>query len=337
LVCMPRKSRIDASGALHHIIARGIERSRIFENNADRDNFLARLEDILKESGTACYAWALIPNHFHLLLRTGALPISTIMRRLLTGYALWYNRRHQRHGHLFQNRYKSILCQEDSYLLELVRYIHLNPLRAGLAHDIKQLERYQYCGHSVLMAKRKNDWQDTDKILGMFGDKAGPARRTYRAFVEKGILHGKRPDLIGGGLVRSAGGWAAVKALKKAKIFQKSDERILGDGDFVERVLANANEAMERKYDLESRGLTLDKVADRVAEVLGMKPEDVWAAGRYRRIVEARSLLCYWAVRELGITMSSLARKLKISVPAVSKSTIRGKKLAKDRKYMLVE
>ncbi|MBT9438945.1 MAG: transposase [Desulfobacterales bacterium] len=334
---MPRKSRIDASGALHHIIGRGIERSRIFENNADRENFLARLGDILKETGTACYAWALIPNHFHLLLRTGALPISTIMRRLLTGYALWYNRRHQRHGHLFQNRYKSILCQEDIYLLELVRYIHLNPLRAGLVQDIKQLERYQYCGHSVLMAKTKNDWQNTDKVLGMFGDKAGTARRTYRAFVEKGIPHGKRPDLTGGGLVRSAGGWAAVKALKKAKIFQKSDERILGDGDFVERVLANANEAMERKYDLASRGFTLDKVADRVAEVLGMKPEDVWAAGRYRHIVEARSLLCYWAVRELRITMSSLARKLKISVPTVSKSAIRGEKLAKDRKYMLVE
>jgi len=187
------------------------------------------------------------------------------------------------------------------------------------------------------MSKRKNDWQNTNKVLGMFGDKAGPARRTYRAFVEKGIPHGKRPDLTGGGLVRSAGGWAAVKALKKAKIFQKSDERILGDGNFVESVLASANEAMERKYDLESRGFTLDKVATRVAEVLGMNPEDVWATGRCRHIVEARSLLCYWAVRELKITMSSLARKLKISVPAVSKSAIRGEKLAKDRKYMLLE
>jgi REP element-mobilizing transposase RayT len=334
---VPRKSRIDAPGALHHIIARGIERRQIFENNADRDNFLTRLADILKETKTACYAWALIPNHFHLLLRTGTVSISMIMRRLLTGYALWYNRRHRRYGHLFQNRYKSILCQEDTYLLELVRYIHLNPLRAGLVRDMKQLERYQYCGHSVLMAKRKNDWQDTDKVLGMFGEKAGPARRAYRAFVENGITQGKRSDLTGGGLVRSAGGWAAVKALKTAKIFQKSDERILGDGDFVESVLASANEAMERKYDLQSRGFTLDKVTARVAEVLGVKPEDVWASGRYRHIVESRSLLCYWSVRELGITMSSLARKLQISVPAVSKSVIRGEKLAKAGKYALIE
>ena len=333
---MPRKSRIDAPGALHHIIARGIEKRRIFENNADRDNFLARLGDILKETGPDCYAWALMPNHFHLLLRTGTVSISTIMRRLLTGHALWYNRRHRRDGHLFQNRYKSILCQEESYLLELVRYIHLNPLRAGIVQDMKQLDGYQYCGHSALMAKTESDWQDTDKILGMFGDKAGPARYAYRAFVEEGITQEKRPDLTGGGIVRSAGGRAAVKTLKKANISQKSDERILGDGDFVERVLASANETMERKYYLESRGFNLDKVAARVAEVLGMKQEDVWAMGKYRHIVDARSLLCYWAVREMGITMSPLARKLNISVPAVSKSTIRGEKLAKAGKYSLV-
>ncbi|MEA2038756.1 MAG: transposase, partial [Thermodesulfobacteriota bacterium] len=130
--------------------------------------------------------------------------------------------------------------------------------------------------------------------------------------------------------------WAEVKALKKAKISQKSDERILGDGDFVERVLASANEAMERKYYLESRGFNLDKVAARVAEVLGTKQENVWAVGKYRHIVYARSLLCYWAVREMGITMSSLALKLNISVSAVSKSTIRGQKLAKAGKYSLM-
>ncbi len=285
---------------------------------------MARLGDILKETKTGCYAWALIPNHFHLLLRTGTVSISTIMRRLLTGHAIWYNRRHRRDGHLFQNRYKSILCQEENYLLELVRYIHLSPLRAGIVQNTKQLEGYQYCGHGVLMAKRKNDWQDTDQILGMFDDKASTAKYAYKAFVEKGITQGKRSDLTGGGFVRSAGGWAEVKVLKKATISRKSDERILGDGDFVERVLASANKAMERKFYLESHGFNLDKVAARVAEVLGMKQEDVWAMGKYRHIVNARSLLCFWAVREMGITMSSLARKLNISVPAISKSTIRG-------------
>ena len=101
---MPRKARIDPPGALHYIICRGIERRKIFNDDADRDNFMERLGTILKETSTPCYGWALIPNHFHLLLRTGKVPISTVMRRLLTGYAVSFNRRHRRYGHLFQNR-----------------------------------------------------------------------------------------------------------------------------------------------------------------------------------------------------------------------------------------
>lgn len=136
---MPRKSRIDAAGALHHVIMRGIEHSKIFRDDADRDDFLRRLSLILKDTKTVCYAWALIPNHIHLLLKTGKSSLSLVMRRLLTGYAVSYNRRYKRHAHLFQNRYKSILCQEDSYFLELVRYIHLNPFRAGIVSDMSSL------------------------------------------------------------------------------------------------------------------------------------------------------------------------------------------------------
>ena len=157
---MPRKARIDAPGALHHIIVRGIERRKIFRDDSDRDNFLKRLGNVLTETETPCFAWALIPNHSHLLLRTGITAIATVMRRLLTGYAVSFNRRHRRHGQLFQNRYKSILCQEELYLLELVRYIHLNPLRAGLVAELKSLDNYPYSGHRVLMGKLTHVWQD---------------------------------------------------------------------------------------------------------------------------------------------------------------------------------
>jgi putative transposase len=128
------------------------------------------------------------------------------MRRLLTGYALWYNRTHRRHGHVFQNRFKSILCQEDVYLLELVRYIHLNPIRARLVEDMDDLGWYPYCGHSVMMGKLKKAWQHAEGVLGMFGEKVRAARRAYRAYVERGIGEGRRPDLAGGGLLRSSGG-----------------------------------------------------------------------------------------------------------------------------------
>ena len=235
---MPRKARIDAPGALHHIICRGIERRKIFSDNADRDNFLERLGIILNETSTPCYGWALIPNHFHLLLRSGNVSISTVMRRLLTGYAVSFNRRHRRYGHLFQNRFKSILCQEDPYLKELVGYIHLNPLRARIISDLKDLAKYPYGGHSVLMGKQKRDFQDVDYVLGLFGDKVSEARRRYREYVRKRIELGRRPELVGGGLVRSSGGWGVLKAMSKARIHLKGDERILGESDFVKEVLS---------------------------------------------------------------------------------------------------
>ena len=150
---MPRKARLDAPGVLHHIIVRGIERRKIFRDDSDRDDFLKRLGGILRKSQTPCFAWALMPNHFHLLLRTGLTPLSNVMRRLLTGYAVTFNLRHRRSGHLFQNRYKSIVCQEEAYLLELVRYIHLNPMRAKLVADLNALDRYRFCGHGPLMGK----------------------------------------------------------------------------------------------------------------------------------------------------------------------------------------
>ena len=117
----------------------------------------------------------------------GTTPLATLMRRLLTGYAVYFNRRHRRHGQLFQNRYKSIICQEDAYLKELVRYIHLNPLRAKIVDDVSELNSYAYCGHSVLMGKRKHAWQDTGYVLSYFGKSIREARKRYLAYVKEGI------------------------------------------------------------------------------------------------------------------------------------------------------
>jgi len=332
---MPRQSRIDAPGALHHIIARGIERKKIFKDDVDRDDFLERLETILSQTQTACFAWALIPNHFHLLLRTGTTPISTVMRRLLTGYAVFYNFRHRRHGHLFQNRYKSILCQEDSYLLELVRYIHLNPLRASVVKEQRALNKYPYCGHSCILGKKTNKWQDKDYILKLFSSKKNVAIRKYSEFVKKGIEQGKRSDLVGGGLIRSAGGWSAIKALRRAGAYQKGDERILGDNDFVKKVLVQAKENYERKYHLKTKGFNFEKVQRRVAKLRDIKPEQVLATGKYKKTVTARSLLCFWATSELGMSQTELSRRLKISQPAVSLSVKRGEQLALRHNYSL--
>ena len=273
---------------------------------------------------------ALIPNHFHLMLKTGKVPVATVMRRLLTGHALRYNRRHRRSGHLFQNRYKSILCQEDTYFLELVRYIHLNPLRAKLVRELTELDKYSFSGHRAIMGGHINDWQDTDAVLQLFGEKVYDARSQYRAYVEKGIAIGRREDLIGGGLIRSHGGWANVKAMRRAKIFEKADERILGDGDFIQNVLAAAEENMKRCYAFQANGVNLESLAERVAEIFDIASSELWIPGKHRWRVRAKSVLCYWAVRDLEVSMSELSRRMSISVMAISNAVQRGEKIVKE-------
>ncbi len=326
---MPRKARIDAPGALHHIICRGIERKKIFRGDKDRDNFIDRLGNILLDTSTTCFAWALIPNHFHLLLQTGSTPIATVMRRLLTGYAVTFNKRYKRHGQLFQNRYKSILCEEETYLLELVRYIHLNPFRSGLAKSMMALDSFPYSGHGALIGKIELEWQNTDVILGMFGKRVSDSRRRYRKFVQDGTAVGRRPELTGGGLIRSLGGWKEAKKIGKMERV-KGDERILGSSDFVEEILRLSEEKMKRTDRLKLAGYDLDTLAADVADLFDLEPDRIFGAGKYPRLVQARSLFCYWGVRELGMTATFLAEKLNLSQPAVSLAVKRGEKLAKE-------
>src|SRR5574337_1349977 len=174
---MPRQPRLDAPGALHHVMARGIDRIKVFQTVDDRTDFVNRLAALCQAGQMVVYAWALMPNHFHLLVRTAKRPLFQSMRKLLTGDVVNFNRRHKRYGHLFQNRYKSIICEEQPYLLELVRYIHLNPLRAGLVPDLAGLDHYRWCGHSRLMGHRGEAWQDVAYVLGLFGGRVGQARR----------------------------------------------------------------------------------------------------------------------------------------------------------------
>ena len=166
---MPRLARLDAPGILHHVIIREIERKSIFRDTTDKENLVDRLSQLIPQTQTRCYAWVLLCNHAHFLLRSGPDGLVGLMQRLLTGYAVSFNQRHRRHGQLFQNRYKSIICQEDAYLLELVRYIHLNPLRAGMVENFKALTDYPFSGHRLLSGTGECSWKDDAFVLGCFG------------------------------------------------------------------------------------------------------------------------------------------------------------------------
>ncbi len=183
----------------------------------DREDFVNRLEALATSEAVLVYAWSLMPNHLHLLVRTGKISLSQNMRSLMSGYAGYFNRRHRRVGHVFQNRFKSIVCDEEGYLLELVRYLHLNPVRAKVVKNVKELDRYPYSGHSALMDRVSRPWQQTEAVLERFSDRLQEARQAYREFILAAAVQGRWPDLMGGGLLRSYGGWLGVSALRRGR------------------------------------------------------------------------------------------------------------------------
>lgn len=309
---MPRAARIDYPGLVQHVIIRGIERRKIFRDDQDRRSFLDRFSGLLEQTGTACLAWALLDNHAHFLLRTGPTPLARFMRRLLTGYAVSFNLRHHRSGHLFQNRYKSIVCEEEPYLLELVRYIHLNPLRAGAVADVEALGRYRWCGHGVLLGRHALRGQVTDEILQRFANRVQRARHAYLQFVADGVAQGFRDELAGGGLHRSTQG---AREAEGVCVF---DQRVLGSGEFVDQVLQQA------KQPPRLAPMPLAEVLLHVSHHFDIPAESLRQRKRSRSVCEARSLLCYFAVREMAISGEQVGRLLNISRAAVSFAASRG-------------
>jgi len=255
---------------------------------------------------------------------------------LLTGYVVSFNRRHARHGPLFQNRFKSIVCQEDIYLKELVRYIHLNPLRAGIVPDLSRLTSYKYGGHSALMGSRDCAWMDTAYVFSHFGKAIPAARRAYGAYVREGVESGRRPELVNGGLIRSSGGWEAVKISRwEGAERLKGDQRILGEDEFVLNVLKEASETFERRHAMKRLGYDLTAVEDRVCELLHIERGVIFSKSREKVKADARALFCFWAVRELGHGQQELARKLGMTQPGVGYAVLRGEVISKMNQYQL--
>ncbi len=323
---MPRLARLDAPGVLHHVMGRGIEKRKIFFGDQDRNDFLSRLAVLGEEKWMDIYAWALLPNHFHLLCRTRGMPLAAIMRKLLTGYVVNFNIRHRRHGHLFQNRYKSIVCQEESYLAALVRYIHLNLLRAGITKGVTELNSCPWSGHSAILGKIKRPWQDTDYVLSYFG-KGGTGRRNYVRFVEEGIPLGRRPEMTGGGLVRSLGGWSEVLALRARSDRQASDQRILGDGEFVEAVWKEVDERGRDNLRINRQKATLEDLAEKVCRLHGVQVNELRAGSRRSGVINARRDFSRVAVNLLGYAGAEAARYLGVTNSCVTRITSQGVEL----------
>ena len=326
-VYMPRGPRLDVEGALQHVMARGIERRELFRSDRDREDFLSRVAVLVPDTGAAIYAWSLMPNHFHLLVRSGPAGLSTFMRRLQTGYASAFNRRHRRSGHLFQNRFKSILVEDGPYLLELVRYIHLNPMRAGLVRNLRELDGYRWSGHAVLLGKRKAAWQDTEQVLLQFGETRGRAVRAYRDFVSEGVSLGWRSELAASGRIGRTSGDEAVETLEPDRDGRHVGEGILGSGKFVEEICKQVEGRAQRRLGPEEVQFALEGALGKVCRKHGVGAEQVRGPGRERAVSWARAELAYEAVRRQGIAAKAVARFLSVSPAAISQMVVRAGKL----------
>lgn len=320
---MPRQARLDIPGALHHIMLRGINKSSIFEDDQDRKQFLDRLEKNVTSAGAKVYAWVLMTNHVHILFKSGKLGISYVMRRQLTWYAQYYNRRHKRFGHLFENRYKSVLCDEDNYLLALIRYIHLNPIRAGIVRTLEDLERDPWCGHGAVTGKQECPWMDCDYVLAQFGDTRRKAGNEYRRFVAEGIDMGRQPELTGGGLIRSKGGWSQVVSARRSGQKEECDERILGSGEFVDAILKEAEEKALRQLKLRRTGKTLSKIIDQECERVQISPKELKGGSRRRDVSALRIKIAKRGLNELGLPLAEIARHVGVSTSGIARAVKR--------------
>lgn len=313
---MPRKARLDVPGCLYHVISRGNERREIFLEESDYEDFTARFRELLGVAGAKCLGWCLMPNHFHLVILRGERPLSELMRRLLTGYSVHFNLKYDRAGHLFQNRYKSIICEADAYLKELLPYVHLNPLRAKLVADIPGLEAYRWCGHGALIGARPADFLDRDYALSYFGEKGRDAVCSYLECLENAYRRHKAEQFRGSAVCKFAGGCSEIE---KSGAKNGFDSRVLGSSGFVEKLLS-------QKSDRDAGGMTKVELLIRIATEFGISYAEIISSSRARRVSAARAAYCFLAKEECGMKGEDLARELKISSSGLSLLSARGRR-----------
>lgn len=275
---MARRPRIEYPGALYHVISRGNQRQKIFRAPADYTRYCHLLARYQHRYGFSLYAYVLMPTHIHLLVETGLTPLSKVMQGLQQSYTLYVNRRYNLIGHLFQGRYKAVLCQKDAYLLELIRYIHLNPVRARLTQSP---QAYRWSSHGIYLHGRPHGGVTVDPVLAQFGRTRARAIAGYRAFVREGLRQGHR-----------------------AELYQATDERVLGDETFIARVAGRE----QRQGPVGLVKTSLPEVTDLVSRATGVPRALLTDRGRYRAAAQARALVAHVAREVGGIPLSATAR-----------------------------
>ncbi len=277
---MPRKPRIEFNGAFYHVITRGNQKQEIFKAPDDYQKYLHLLTIYKNRYHFRLYAYVLMGNHVHLLIETQEVPLSKVFQGINQSYTVYFNRKYHMVGHLFQGRYKAVLCDKENYLLALLKYIHYNPIRAGIA---KELSEYAWSSHNSYTGKDNPPGVvDTDQILRVFSEKKSRARKKYQNFIEE----------VGG--------------LKKEDVYAVIDQRVQGSDEFAEQVFRehekNAVKPWKKEY-------TLDQIAEGINHLYAVSPESLRSAGRMRSLSAGRCLFSL-AAKDYGYKGVEIAEYL---------------------------
>jgi REP element-mobilizing transposase RayT len=288
---------------LYHVISRGNRRQGVFLDEKDLQRFLTYLSDCKNRFPFRLYAYALMKNHLHLLIEVEEIPLSRIIQSLLFGYARYFNRRYGEVGHLFQGRYKAILCDKDAYLLELVRYIHLNPVRAKI---VRGPEDYVWTGHLSYLGKGGKGLIDEGFVLDQLSGNRSLGRRRYRQFVWEGISSGH-----------------------EEKYYQVKDQRYLGEESFVDRIETERQERESWVYDV-----SLEAISQEVSRATGITEDKLYAATRGREGARGRGLVAYLARKISGYMVKEIADYFKRSPVTIGEAIIKVEDLLRrDRSF----
>jgi REP element-mobilizing transposase RayT len=317
---MPRKARINHPGLSHHIMTRTFNDLLLFRDDADREFYLSCLFRRIRETGFLCYAWVLMDTHIHLLIRTTEDLLWKLMKPLHSDYAHYYNRKYERRGPLFSDRYKSIATQDQNYLEQIVRYIHLNPVRAGICKTVDELDRYPWSGHRLVMGGENSGFQDVCHVLRRFGEETNVARAKYREFIEAGL---------------TAADDDGIHSIIRASNGAKRDRNdvgtwVIGDPDFQKSVIEKDRQNRLTLARCRRENISLDDVLKKTARKMGVEAHLIRQRSKRTPQADARMIFCFLA-RELGFPTLETGNFLGIQQAAVSNAARTGAVLAKEQ------
>lgn len=311
---MPRYARLNVPGGVFHVISRCLNREYLIDGPEDRARYLSLIERAVERSDAAILAYCLMSNHVHLVVRAGDEPLEKLMKPIHTGYAVWKNARAGRLGPLFAGRFKSPLVEADEYLLELVRYVHNNPVRAGMVSEAAAFEGSSHRAYVGLAPAPS--WLALGDVLGRLDVDPDRARRAFAGFVAEGVGEERRPDLAGEGLARAAG-----EVATEVGDAWRLSQPIVGSHEFAQKVLADLQQTeglRPARADLLRRKPEFEEVVAHTCAVLAIEPWEFEQQPKRRRPQTARVVATWIWVKVVGGTQAEVARALKANSVNVS-------------------